>query len=317
MDQQNKWEEWASILHNEVTDPVAVYKNPENDQDYEPVKKIFRARDKVGQVLKLKPAGEAWIELKRQLLPVKRWLTVLKYTAIFVIALLISGTVFWIYDVPQTSSEYTCITSPTGQISNITLFDGTNVWLNAGSSLKYSQTFNNNNRQIFLNGEALFSVTKNEKIPFIVYAGNAQVKVYGTEFNIKAYSNERQIETMLIKGKVQFISNGRNVMMKPGEQLVFHKATGEIDKNLVNPDEYTSWKGGKIYFNNETLLNLTLQLERWYEVKFSFDHENIKSYRFSGVINKERSLTYTLKIIQEINKVKFEFKDEQIRIKDK
>ena len=78
-----------------------------------------------------------------------------------------------------------------------------------------------------------------------------------------------------------------------------------------------SWKGGKIYFNNETLQNLILQLERWYEVKFTFAHEHLKAYRFSGVINKDKTLNYTLRIIQEINKVQFEMKDEQILIKDK
>jgi transmembrane sensor len=316
MDQPNKWEEWASILHNEATDPVTDY--TENDQDYGHVEKIFNTRNQVGQVLSLKPADKAWIELRKQLSSGKRWIEWMKYAAIFILSLLLTGTAFWAHYSHQFAPKrYTSITAPNGQISNITLFDGTNVWLNAGSSLKYSDTFNQNDREIFLDGEALFSVEKNEKIPFIVHAGDAQVKVYGTEFNVKAYSNETKIETVLIEGKVQFAAHGKNVMMEPGEQLVLSKATGELVKQQVNPDEFTSWKGGKIYFNNETLFNLTQQLERWYEVKFSFDHENMKSYRFSGVINKERSLDYTLRIIQEINKIKFEFKDEQIMIKNK
>jgi ferric-dicitrate binding protein FerR (iron transport regulator) len=316
MDQQNKWEEWASILHNEATDSVTDY--TENDQDYGHVEKIFNARNQVGQVLSLKPADKAWIELRKQLSSGKRWIEWMKYAAIFILSLLLTGTAFWTHYSDQfTPKRYTSITVPNGQISNITLFDGTNVWLNAGSSLKYSDTFNRNDREIFLEGEALFSVTKDEKIPFIVHAGDAQVKVYGTEFNVKAYSNETKIETVLIEGKVQFTAHGKDVMMEPGEQLVLSKATGELVKRQVDPDEYTSWKGGKIYFNNETLFNLTQQLERWYEVKFSFDHESIKSYRFSGVINKERSLDYTLRIIQEINKIKFEFKDEQIIIKNR
>ena len=124
--------------------------------------------------------------------------------------------------------------------------------------------------------------------------------MHGTQFNVKAYENEPVVETVLVEGKVEFMSAEKDVMLKPGEQLLFSKGSGDVKTNQVDTGEFTAWKGGKIYFNNETLLNLTKQLERWYEVSFSFENEQIKNYRFSGVINKDRSLDYTLKIIQEI-----------------
>ena len=102
-----------------------------------------------------------------------------------------------------------------------------------------------------------------------------------------------------------------------GRTSEFSKKGGNMEKEKVNPEEYTSWKGGKIYYDNEKLINITLQLERWYEVKFKFENENAKSYRFTGVINKSKSLKYVLNLIQEINKVKFETNKEQIIIKDK
>ncbi len=315
---QDKWEEWALGLHDKAADLKGNFQDDSSgDHDQQQVMKIFNARDKVSQVLRLRPANEAWSELKRHLSPGNRWMEVIKYAAVFIASILISGTAFWTYYADQSPDEYTTVTSPNGQISNITLFDGTNIWLNAGSSLKYSRAFNKSNREIFLDGEAFFSVIKNGNKPFVVHAGDAQVKVYGTEFNLKAYGNETQIETVLIEGKVQVTSSGGDVVMKPGERLILSRTTGKSLINQVNPEEYTSWKGGKIYFNNETLQNLILQLERWYEVKFTFAHEHLKSYRFSGVINKDKTLNYTLRIIQEINKVQFEMKDEQILIKDK
>jgi ferric-dicitrate binding protein FerR (iron transport regulator) len=317
-EEQNKWETWASVLHNDAERPGTGFHGDADDKDFHAVRKIFNIREKVASALRLKPDNEAWDGLRRQLSPRKRRLEFLKYAAVFLISLLVTASAFWVYNNQYAgTNEYASITSPKGQISNVTLFDGTNIWLNAGSTLKYNQSFNQNNREVYLDGEALFSVTENKGLPFIVHAGDARVKVFGTEFNVKAYSDGSKIEAVLIEGKVEFTSNKKSVMMEPGDHIELSGKNGTISKNKVNTEEYTSWKGGKIYFNNETLLSLTLQLERWYEIKFSFQDEQVKSYRFTGVINKERSLDYTLNIIQEINKVKFEFDKEQIMIKDK
>jgi len=280
--------------------------------------RIFSLRTKVGRALRLRPAEEAWTIFKGRLYQPKRNTEFLKYAAVFLISALITGSGFWLYNrITSDLNDYTLISSPNGQISNVLLFDGTNVWLNAGSTLKYRRSFNKNDRQVFLEGEALFSVTENAKIPFIVQAGDARIKVFGTEFNVKAYKNEAKVETVLITGKVQFSAGGESVVMSAGDHLLYSLNTREIIKNKVNTGEYTSWKGGQIYFDDESLSNLTQLLERWYEVKFSFSGEHIKSYRFSGVINKDRSLSYTLNIIRDINKVEFEIKNENILIKDK
>lgn len=310
---QKKWESRASLLHGEQVEA-----DLRDDEDLKAAEKIFKVRGKVSQVLKLRTPEAAWDDLAGRVLSKRRTPEFLKYAAVFLLSVLLTGSAFWFYSVKQGgTSEFASISAPNGQISNITLFDGTNVWLNAGSSLTYKSSFNQNNREVILEGEALFSVQKNGKIPFIVRAGNAQVKVYGTNFNVKAYQNDDRIETVLIEGQVHFISEEKSVEMKPGERLLFSKTNGEIETSQVNTNEYVSWTGGKIYFNDETLENLVVQLSRWYEVEFSFEEERIKSYRFSGVINREKSLGYTLNIIQEINKVRFEFDQEKIRIKEK
>ena len=317
MNDQDKWEKWASRVHAESDDSRnSTEENPADSNEWQNIKRIYGAREDVGHVLNFKSAGEAWHEMKKRLSP--KWLTeFMKYAAIFLLAVAFSGIAFWtMYSIPS-DSEFTSVMSPNGQISTVSLSDGTTIWLNSGSKLQYNDNFNDKNREVFLEGEALFSVTRNESKPFIVHAGETEVKVTGTEFNVKAYRNESGIEATLVEGKVQFRSPQSKVDMLPGQHLLFSKATGKIKTTQVNPAEYTAWKGGKIYFNNERLENLVFQLERWYEVRFAFENEKIRSYRFSGVINKERSLDYTLGIIQEINKVKFESKDEQILIMDK
>ncbi len=316
--EQNKWEAWSSILHNHEVGGEGDCLADVDKKDFDAVKRIFDVKKKVRQTMTLDSTDVAWKRMKVQLLPRAQKFEYLKYAAVFLISLLVTSASFWGYNWNKFRlNEYAIITAPQGQISNITLFDGTNIWLNAGSTIKYNQSFNRNNREIFLDGEALFAVSKNEELPFIVHAGDAQIKVFGTEFDVKAYNNESYIETVLIEGRVEFTANEKAIKMSPGEHLQFSKKTGAIEKRRVQPEEYTAWKEGKIYFNNETLLNLTIQIERWYEVKFLFEDEDIQSYRFSGVINKDKSLEYILGIIQEINKVEFIFNKEQIIIKDK
>ena len=317
MNDQDKWEKWASWFHDETDNTInGRDENPADPKEWEKMKRIYGAKEDVGHVLNFKSPEKAWKELKKRLSP--GWQTeLMKYAAVFLLAIALSGITFWIMNSIPSDNEFTSVMSPNGQISTVSLSDGTTIWLNSGSKLKYNDDFNDKNREVFLEGEALFSVTRGKSKPFIVHAGEAEIKVTGTEFNVKAYRNESGIEATLIEGKVQFGSPQSKVDMLPGQHLLFSKTTGEIKMTQVNPAEYTAWKGGKIYFNNESLENLVFQLERWYEVKFAFENEKIRSYRFSGVINKERSLNYTLGIIQEINKIKFQFKDEQILIMDK
>lgn len=316
---QNRWETWASLLHGEVSEPeIDSGLDEEGEKELKIGHRIYHSREKVAQVRKLKPAESAWAELEKSLsTPRAWWKEALKYAAVFIIAFLTAGGAFWFYQTGAVENEsWASISAPNGQISNVTLFDGTNVWLNAGSTLTYKQSFNLNNREVVLDGEALFSVTKNEKSPFIVHAGASEIQVHGTQFNVKAYANDSKIATVLVEGEVEFRAGQQALMMVPGEQVLFSKNTGQLEKNKVDIAEHIAWKGGKIYFNDETLFALAQQLERWYEVKFAFASDELKSYRFTGVINKERSLEYTLKIIQEIRKVKFEFNKEQILIKD-
>ena len=314
---QNKWEEWAATLHDKKEDGSQFIQG-DDVQDKKAVHRIFEVRGKVNTVLGLKNVDQAWNSLHRDLKPRSSRRVYLRYASILILSLLLSGATYWLGRYAQFSNNsYATISSPNGQITNFTLFDGTNVWLNAGSTIRYAQSFNRSERTVYLEGEALFDVTKNAKRPFLVETGIAQIKVAGTKFNVRAYTEENTIETVLIEGEVHFLEGSRTLVLSPGERVQLTKESGAISKARVNTSEYTSWHLGKHHFNDESLSDLVLLLERWYDIKFAFESDSIKAYRFSGVIDKERSLDYTLNIIEEINRVKFERKDDQIMIKAK
>lgn len=314
MENQKKWEQMAAELHGELQEPSGEQNQDEDIRIEKALERIHASGKDVKKIREFQPSEIVWDKLKGKLgrnIRIKEWL---KYAAVAAIA--ISITILADYLVGNNTSEnqYASVSSPVGQITNLTLFDGTNVWLNAGSTLKYKKSFNQSDREVYLDGEALFDVAKDKTRSFIVNAGKAIIKVHGTIFDVKAYLNMSTVETVLIEGSVEFIRNGNSVYMNPGEHLICSSGTGKFTKSEINTAEYTAWKGGKIYYSDKPLYDLALQLERWYEVKFRFDSEELKNYRFTGVINKDNSLDYTLDIIEEINKVEFKTNQEEIVI---
>lgn len=223
--------------------------------------------------------------------------------------------------------SYTEIKAPYGSKSEIRLPDGTLVILNAGSVLKYSNEFNTDNRDISLVGEAYFKVAKNEKIPLIVNAGTINIRAVGTEFNIKAYDEEGTIETTLIEGKVEITSEGKDdsqdqfVDLVPNQKAIFIKNEESFileklktrdsvlvrpvqavnNKFLISPkvnvNQIVAWTEGKLILRGENLENLCVELERKYDVKFIFSDEEIKKYRFTGVLLDE-TLEQVLNVIK-------------------
>jgi transmembrane sensor len=222
---------------------------------------------------------------------------------------------------------YSEIKAPFGTRSEIKLPDGTQVILNAGSVLKYTSDYNLNNRDIMLDGEAYFKVAKNKDLPLIVNAGGINIKATGTEFNVRAYLDEGLIETTLIEGKVEITqNNGTSEMvklfeLKPNQKAIYIKESDQLaiekikefeplavkpaktssDKLLISPkadvDQVTAWTQNKLIIKGENLENLCIKLQRKYNVTFVFGNEEIKKYRFSGVLLDE-TLEQVLKVIK-------------------
>jgi transmembrane sensor len=237
---------------------------------------------------------------------------------------------------------------PLGAKSRINLPDGSEIWLNAGSRLKYSNLFNVSNREVILEGEGYFNVSKNEKLVFTVNTADLSIKAVGTIFNVKAYPEENTIKAVLIEGKINIQKqmagkNSRAVVLLPNQSATYFKSdtrifvteTAHSDKKTdnitgslsvkkgkiylakeVDSKIYTSWKDEYWVFKSEPLYELAKKIERRYNVTISFDSENLKKYRFSGSF-KDETLEQVLNAIELSSPVKYSINGKKIIFKEK
>jgi transmembrane sensor len=201
---------------------------------------------------------------------------------------------------------FNTMSTPRGGQYQLTLSDGTKVWLNAASSLRYPATFTGKDRQVELNGEAYFEVAHNAAMPFKVnVAGKEEVEVLGTHFNINSYSDEPAVKTTLLEGSVKVtpainttISTQLATILKPGEQAQM-QAGGKINRQTnVDIGKVMAWKNNIFNFNNENIESIMRQLSRWYNVDIRFEG-TIPGIKFSGEIGRNLSLKQVLSILDE------------------
>lgn len=184
---------------------------------------------------------------------------------------------------------YNTVEVPLGMRSSITLSDGTSVWLNAGSSLKYPVPFEEDKREVELTGEAYFNVKKDKTKPFFVSTTNIDIKVLGTSFNCCAYPNEGDIETALEEGEIEISckSERNKFIMKPGELATFSKNENKIEIAQANLDKYVAWKSGKLLFRDDPMDKVLEKLGRWYNVEFQVENKEILGYIYSATFTGE------------------------------
>lgn len=199
--------------------------------------------------------------------------------------------------------QYNEIVVPLGQMSQLNLSDGSKVWLNSGTTIRYPGQFNQSTRDIFIDGEAYFEVTHNKSKPFVVNANNFKVKVLGTSFNVMAYSNETDANVTLVEGSVELDSKEINAekILKPG-QFATLKEGNIVSVEDVNTEFYTSWKNGLITIREEKLSEIAKKLERWYNVNVRFNDEELKDFVFSGTVIRHKPVDQvlnSLKILDE------------------
>ena len=191
---------------------------------------------------------------------------------------------------------------------SLELPDGTVVWVNSESSLRFPEKFTSNRREVFLEGEAYFEVKKDANRPFYVHTEVGKVRVLGTAFNVCAYSNDRFWQTTLVEGSVMINQEEKEVLLKPNEQYQIDVRTGKAGLREVLPELYTSWRDGQFYFKAYTFEELVEKLERWYDFKMFYMNEEIKTRRFSGVVNKYQPLEEMFKFLQMTSDVQFNVK---------
>jgi len=217
-----------------------------------------------------------------------------------------------------TKQIYNTLKTARGREFNVILSDGTRVWLNAESELRYPVQFAGDTRQVFLKGEGYFEVEPNKDVPFLVNSGEHQVKVYGTQFCINTY-DEAQIQTVLVEGSIglKYSAIVKESRLEPGDLAVVDLITGDLDIKQVNVRPYVAWKDGDFVFEDENLENIMKRLERWYDVKVFFMNPETKSFRFTGDMKRYSKVEDLLYFMEETSDAKFEIKNNAIVIMKK
>jgi hypothetical protein len=202
------------------------------------------------------------------------------------------------------------ISTPKGGQYQVVLQDGSNVWLNAGSSLRFPTAFLDAERIVELSGEAYFEIARNKDQPFKVKVGDIDVEVLGTHFNVMAYKDEKTINTTLIEGSVKVSKGGLSKTIVPGQQA---RVQDEIELANVNIEEAVAWKNGLFQFNNTSLEIIMRQLERWYDVNVSY--ENIPSTYFTGSISRDNNISKVLNMLDLTSDLTFKIEGKVIIVK--
>jgi len=211
---------------------------------------------------------------------------------------------------------YNTLITPRGGEFTLILSDSTEVILNSESELKYPLVFNDNSREVILEGEAFFKVKKSQKTSFIVKTNDINVTVYGTVFNISAYTEENYIQTTLVEGKVGVSLNNKlsesEIKLMPGQQLTYNKGTGSTETTDVNVSQFTAWTNGKFVFENEPIGSILNVLSRWYNFDFEFKDESLKKQRFTLNIGRYADVNKILEMISISSDIKFSIKGDSI-----
>lgn len=208
---------------------------------------------------------------------------------------------------------YNTVRVPRGGEYNLKLSDGTHVYLNSMSQLKFPVQFSGKLREVELTGEAYFDVEENMEKPFIVKTKNATLEVLGTSFNVKAYEGENNEAVTLEKGRVKVSGDlAGEVILNPGYQSVIDIASNNISVKKVDPWLYTGWKNGKFYFHENRLEDIMSTLTRWYDAKVFYYNPSVKELKFSGILDKYEDINSIIDIIALTDEVKVEIKNKTI-----
>ena len=261
------------------------------------------AREEAEQQVMKKPAGKVFRSLK------------MVRVAAAIAGILLAVWTSWLLNAPL-HKEGNEIIAQKGSKTRTLLPDGSTVWLNAGSSIVYDPEFSGNTREVTLQGEAYFDIVKQPQKPFIVHAGDINIKVLGTAFNVKSYAEERTVETTLLRGLVQISraagKQGEPIYLHPNQKIVLLKAgmppieeTGKeikeqktvvsekeaivnLDSSLKENERFeTAWVYNRLEFRGDNFEELAKKLERWYNVTIHFEDEEVRKLEFNGSLESE------------------------------
>lgn len=210
------------------------------------------------------------------------------------------------------SLVYNEVFVPKSGTYKLMLSDGTLVYLNSMTRIRYPVKFLGNMRNVELEGEAYFEVTRNEEKPFIVQTSTTSIQVLGTSFDVCSYKEDDLEQVTLVQGAVKVNNNSQEYLLNPGEQLEL-KGTKSIVRK-VNVDLYTSWKDGVYIFQNMPLDKLMLKLQRWYDIEYFFVDDSCRNYRFTGEVNMDADFWKFLMLMEKTTDVTFHVDGKNVTI---
>lgn len=245
---------------------------------------------------------------KMQMLPLLKWSA--RIAAVVVIAI---GCGFFFKDYTYNKNAMMqTVTVPMGQRAQITLADGTRVWLNAKSTLTYASNFGRTERNVTLDGEAFFEVAKNKEIPFYVNTQKNKVEAVGTAFNVCAYNGSEEFETTLVEGIVDIYAAG---IEKPITRLekneFFADYNGKLKKTVLPSYEYLRWKEGLYCFDDSEVGHILSRLELYYNVKITVNNPKLEHCRYTAKFKEQDGIEHILKVIQKDQKFSYRMNEAQ------
>lgn len=211
------------------------------------------------------------------------------------------------------ANSFNTMQTPRGGIYQIDLPDGTKVWLNSASTLKYPISFSGTERKVELEGEAYFEVTCNRLMPFKVACKNQLIEVLGTHFNINSYEDEIASKTTLLEGSVRIISvkTGDEKIILPGQQAIVKHS--ELKVKNIDPENVIAWKNGLFQFDNEDIRTIMNKIARWYDVEVFYE-SGLKPMRFGGTVSRYSDLQKVLKKLELTNTIHFKIEGRRITV---
>lgn len=226
----------------------------------------------------------------------------------------VTGLRYQLKDSTVVSHELHTLSVPRAGEYIMVLSDGSRVWLNSETELKYPVFFDADKREIYVTGEAFFEVVKDPSRPFIVHTPHTQTTVLGTSFNVMAYQDVQQTEITLVTGKVKVDAGKESCQIVPGQQVAVDNRSLHIESKEVNVSFYTSWKEGLFDFDNMKLGDLCVQLSRWYDVDFFFVNSAAAERRFTGAIKRNNTLRFMLEFVEKTSSVRFEVNGKTVSV---
>ncbi len=219
------------------------------------------------------------------------------------IILIASSALLWHHALQHPQPE-TLLTVQTGNgmLKEITLEDGSEIWLNAGSSLRYPEHFSDKHREVYLDGEAYFDIVHNPDKSFVVHTAHLTTNVLGTAFSVTAYKGDRMEAVTVMRGKVA-VSTGQNQLgfLASDKQIKYDVKGEKTTMTDIDASELISWKEGKLQFENQDMQDIAARLGRWYGYKFSFAHANLENCRYTASFNNNIPLENLLKVMKAIS----------------